>query len=80
MRKNNHNNRRRTCAGSKGPAKTAASFTRLDSEGLRILARVIAGAHLRRKASRAAKEPAVPPQGREDGGGPLSFPRSRSIL
>ena len=73
MRKKNHNNRLKTRTGSKGPARTAppvytARQREIVREGLRILARIIARAHLRREASRAAQEPAVPPQGRGAGG------------
>ena len=58
MRKNNHNNRRKTRTGSKGPARAAppvytAGQREAVREGLRILARMIVRAHLRREASRA---------------------------
>ena len=50
MRKNNHNNRRKTRTGSKGsalaePPVCTAGQRETVREGLRILARVIAGAH-----------------------------------
>ena len=62
MRKNNHNNRRKTRTGSKGsalaePPVCTAGQRETVREGLRILARVIAGAHLRREASQATQEP-----------------------
>jgi hypothetical protein len=57
MRKNYHNNRRKTRtginAGAVPPACTAEHRKTL-SDGLRILARVIARAHLRQQAERGA--------------------------
>ena len=59
MRRNNHNNRRKTRAGATDPTITTApqAYTAGQLEtmrhGLRILARIIARAHLRRQASRA---------------------------
>ena len=73
MRKNSHNNRRNTHTGSKSPAKTVppvytARQRETVREGLCILARIIASAHLRREALRATQEPARHPQDRGDGG------------
>ena len=59
MRKNNHYNHRKARAGTAGPAISTApqAYTAGQLEtmrhGLRILARIIARAHLRRQASRA---------------------------
>ena len=69
MRRNNHNNRRKTRTGSKRPTRTAppvytAGQRETMQAGLRILAKIIARAHLRREASTATREPAVPPPGR----------------
>ena len=57
MRKNNHNNLRKTRTCSKGPARAAppvytAAQRETVREGLRILARMIVRAHLSREASR----------------------------
>ncbi len=71
MRRNNRNNRRTTGAGATGPAArterpvyTAQQQERMQT-GLRILARIIARAHLRRQSTGTAPE--LPPD-QEAGG------------
>ena len=68
MRKNNHNTQRKTGAGATGPATrttppvhTAGQRETL-RQRLRIMARIIARAHLRRETSRARSAPS-PDQG-----------------
>lgn len=73
MRRNNHNNRRKTSTGLKGDARTAPQACAAEpreamQHGLRILARIIARAHMRREALRGAQEPAVPPQAKGTSG------------
>ena len=65
MRRNNHNNRRKTgigatglAAGIESPAYTAEQREQMQA-GLRILARIIARAHLRRQSTGTAPE--MPP-------------------
>lgn len=62
MRRNSSNNRRKTRAGATGPAArtersvyTAQQRERMQT-GLRILARIIARAHLRRQSTGTAPE------------------------
>ena len=63
MRKNNHYNHRKARAGTAGPAISTApqAYTAEQREtlrqGLRIMARIIARAHLRRELSRARLSP-----------------------
>ena len=63
MRRNNHNNWRKSGTGITGratrtekPVCTAGQRETMQA-GLRILARIIARAHLRRQASRAVSPP-----------------------
>ena len=64
MRKNNHDNRRKTGtgihAGAVPPGYTAEHGKTL-SDGLRILARIIARAHLRQQAERGSAPAPGPP-------------------
>ena len=64
MRSNNHYNRRKVDtginAGAEPPACTAEQRKTM-REGLRILARMIVRAHLRREASRAESSPQESP-------------------
>ena len=64
MRKNNRNNRRKVDtginAGAAPPACTAAHRKTL-SDGLRILARIIARAHVRQQAERSGAAATGPP-------------------
>ena len=68
MRKNNHNTQRKTGAGGTGPATRTekpvymAGQRETMQHGLRILARIIARAHLRRELSRVNSVPS-PDQG-----------------
>ena len=63
MRRNTHNNRRKTRTAATNPAANAglpvytAGQRDTVRHGLRILARIIARAHLRREASRAESVP-----------------------
>ena len=66
MQKNDHNNRQKTRTGSKGPARTAppvytAGQGETMRQGLRILAKIVARAHLRREASWNSQEAAALP-------------------
>ena len=63
MRDYNHRNRQKTRTGATGPAVKpglpvhTAEQRDTVRHGLRILARIIARAHLRQEASQAAQEP-----------------------
>jgi len=68
MRKNNHNNRRKTAAGAtdpsartEGPVYTAKQRETMQ-QGLRILARIIARAHLKRQSSLPESAPSPEPR------------------
>ena len=67
MRKNFHNNRRKTRAGINTgavPPACTAEHRKTLSDGLRILARIIARTHLRQQAERSsAPAPGPPPAG-----------------
>ena len=64
MRKNNRNNRRRVDTGIKAgavPPACTAEHRKTLSDGLRIVARIIARAHLRRQAERSGARASGPP-------------------
>ena len=65
MRKNNHKNRRNTHTGTNTgavPSAYTAEHRKTLSDGLRILSRIIARAHLGRQAERSsAAAPGPPP-------------------
>ena len=67
MRKNNHKDRRKTGAGintGAAPLLYTVDHRKTLSDGLRILARIIARAHLERQAERSsAPAPSPPPAG-----------------
>lgn len=67
MEKNYHNNRRKTRTGiNAGAVPTAgtAEHRKTMRDGLRILARIVARAHLRQQAERgSAPAPGPPPAG-----------------
>ncbi len=67
MRKNNHNDWRKTGAGMNAgavPPTCPADHRETLSDGLRILARIIARTHLRQQAERcSAPAPGPPPAG-----------------
>ncbi len=64
MRKNNHNNRRKTGTGintRSAPPIYTTEHRKTLSDGLRILARIIARAHLERQAERSGLPSPGPP-------------------
>ena len=67
MQKNYHNNRRKTRTGINAgavPLACTAEHRKTMRDGLRILARIVARAHLRQQAERgSAPAPGPPPAG-----------------